>query len=127
VLKSAYVAALALVAVPANAQNQRLLDSLQKVEPNTRLEQICDFEAMRRIRRDTGKKVDRAKSDASSTPVHDGHTLTVNGGAFRAGGKWFQLSFVCKGSPDHLHVTEFTYKVGEEIPESKWSSLGLWR
>jgi hypothetical protein len=126
-LKSACVAALALLAVPANAQNQRLLDSLEKVEPNTRLEQICDLEAMRRIRRDTGKKVDRAKSDASGDPVHDGHTLTVKGGAFRAGSKWFELSFVCQGSPDHLHVTAFTYKVGEEIPESKWSSLGLWR
>ena len=116
-----------LLTVPAHAQDQRFLDSLRKVEPNTRLEQICDYEAMRRIKQDTGKFADRAKSDITVRPQHSGHTLIVNGGAFRADGKWFELSFVCKGTPDHLHVTAFKYKIGKQIPQTKWSELGLWR
>ena len=72
---------------------------------------------MNRIKRETGMKADRAKSDVISSPHHNSHTLTANGGAFRAGAKWFELSFVCTGAPDHLRVTAFKYKIGKPIPE----------
>ena len=116
-----------LTASAAQAQNAKFLQSLRKIEPATRLEQVCDLEAMNRIKRETGMKADRAKSDVISSPHHNSHTLTANGAAFRAGAKWFELTFVCTGSPDHLRVTAFKYKIGKPIPESKWSSLGLWR
>jgi hypothetical protein len=70
---------------------------------------------------------DRAKSDVVSSPKHTGNVLTGSGGAFRSGGKWYAFSFECKASPDHMKVLSFTYKIGEPIPESKWSAYGLWR
>jgi len=115
-----------LFAQPATAQ-QRYLQSLLRVEPQTRLEQVCDIEAARQIRRDTGLRVDRAKADISRAPVHSGHTVTASGGAFRAAGQWRELSFTCTGTPDHLHVVSLKYKIGPVIPESKWAELGLWR
>ena len=112
---------LLVLSSPALAIDDRFLSSLNKLDPQTRLEQICDLEAMNRIAR-----ADRAKSDVISHPVHGGNTLTANGAAFRQNGKWYQFSFVCKATPDHLRVLSFSYKVGEAIPEQKWSSYGLW-
>jgi hypothetical protein len=126
-LRPSFAAIALLAATSAHAQDGRFLESLRRVEPTTRLEQVCDLEAMNRIKRDTGMNADRAKSDVISSPHHNGHTLTANGGAFRASARWFELSFVCKGSRDHQHVIAFKYKIGKPIPESKWSSLGLWR
>jgi hypothetical protein len=111
---------------PALAANERLLASLRKLDPDTRLEQVCDLEAMNQVNQQ-GFAADRAKSDILSRPRHNGDTLTANGGAFRSRGKWYRLSFVCQGSRDHLHVTSFQYRVGSAIPEAKWPSLGLWR
>lgn len=122
-----YLTALLALSAPAFAQDQRFLDSLRKLEPQTRLEQVCDYTVMSRIDRDTGKEADRAKSDVTSRPSHSGDTITASGGAFRSNGQWYALSYVCQGTPDHLHVTNLHYKIGSTIPESKWASLGLWR
>jgi hypothetical protein len=113
---------LLLIATPAFANDARFIESLKKLDPQTRLEQACDLEAMRRI-----SSSDRAKSDVISHPVHNGNTLTANGGAVRQNGKWYQLSFVCKATPDHLSVISFTHKVGALIPEEKWASYDLWQ
>ena len=113
--------ALLLLASPAFATDARFLASLAKLDPETRLEQVCDLEAMNRI-----SHADRAKSDVISHPIHNGNTLTANGGAFRQKGKWYQLSFVCKATPDHLKVISFNHKVGALIPEEKWASYDLW-
>jgi uncharacterized protein DUF930 len=116
------LAVLLVISSPAFATDARFLASLGKLDPQTRLEQVCDLEAMSRI-----AQADRAKSDVISHPVHSGNTLTADGGAFRQKGKWYWFSFVCKSTPDHLRVLSFSYKVGEVIPEEKWSSYGLWR
>lgn len=121
-----FVFILLLLGSTAQAQD-RFSKSLLMLEPATRLEQVCDIEAMKQIKRDLKLAVDRAKSDVSETPVHRGHTVTARGGAFRVKGKWYGLSFTCTGTPDHLRVVSFSYKAGDEIPESKWESLGLWR
>lgn len=121
------VVSLLLPSVPACAQDQRFLDSLRHVEPATRLEQVCDYAVMSDIKHDTGREADRAKSDVTSSPSHHGDTVIAKGAAFRSKGQWISLSFICKGTPDHLHVTSLQYKVGEPIPTSKWASLGLWR
>ena len=66
--------ALLLLASPAFAIDAGFLASLNRLDPETRLEQICDLEAMSRI-----GKADRAKSDVVSHPIHSGNTLTANG------------------------------------------------
>lgn len=120
-------AALAL-ATPAFASDARLLASLKKLDPQTRLEQVCDFYAMKQISRDSNPyHPDRAKTDVVSHPRHSGNTIAGTGGAFRSGGRWYQFSFSCTGTPDGMKVTAFSYRLGKLIPESKWASYGLWR
>jgi hypothetical protein len=127
-LKPTHFASIALISFTscAHADDGRFLASLRKLDPEVRLEQVCDLEAMNQVRQQ-GFAADRAKSDVISRPRHNGDTLIASGGAFRSQGKWYQFSFVCKGSPDHLHVLSFQYRIGKEIPAAKWSSLGLWR
>ena len=106
----------------------RFAASLKKLDPETRLEQVCDLEAMSRIDREGNPyHPDRAKTDVISHPQHLGDTVSGKGGAFRSKGRWYSFSFACKGSPDHMKVLSFSYKIGELIPESKWAALGLWR
>jgi hypothetical protein len=50
----------------------------------------------------------------------------VSGGAFRSRKKWFELSYRCTATPDHLTIVNFRFTIGEEIPEGKWASFGLW-
>lgn len=117
-----------LPATSVSAMDARFAASLKKLDPQTRLEQVCDLEAMSRIGRDAKTyRPDRAKTDVVSHPVHSGHTVTGKGGAFRSKGRWYAFSFTCKGTPDHMTVLSFSYKIGEPIPESKWAALGLWR
>jgi hypothetical protein len=101
---------------------------LAGLEPQTRLEQICDLEAMTRIRRERKEFLpDRAKSYVVSAPRHMGHTVKANGAAFRSKGRWYELSFTCTGTPDHMKVLSFKYKIGHPIPTAKWQEYGLWR
>jgi hypothetical protein len=37
------------------------------------------------------------------------------------------MKYSCTASPDHLQVLSFKLTIGEEIPESKWASYGLWQ
>lgn len=113
---------------PSLAMDPRFAASLKKLDRQTRLEQVCDLEAMSRIAKDSRPyRPDRAKTDVISHPQHTGDTVTGAGGAFRSKGRWYSFSFVCKGTPDHMSVLSFSYKIGEPIPESKWASYGLWR
>jgi hypothetical protein len=120
--------AILLAATPALAMDARFAASLKRLDPQTRLEQVCDLEAMNRIDRDASPHhPDRAKTDVLSHPRHAGDTVTGTGGAFRSKGKWYAFSFTCKGTPDHMKVLSFSYRIGDAIPESKWAALGLWR
>lgn len=120
--------ALGLVAIttPAHALDARFSAALGRLDPKTRLEQVCDFEAISKIGRG-GARVDRAKSGAVTSPQHLGDTLIAKGAAFRSGGKWYQVAFTCKATPDHKTVLDFTYKTGPAIPPSKWPVYGLWK
>jgi hypothetical protein len=117
-----------LATTSALAAKSRFDTSLSRLDPVTRLEQVCDLHAMNSIDKDRNPfHPDRAKTDAVTHPHIRGDIVSGTGGAFRSGGKWYQFSFTCKGSPDHMRVLSFTYKLGREIPESKWADYGLWR
>jgi hypothetical protein len=106
----------------------RFYDSLRRLDPMTRLDQICDYEAMLRIDRDSNPfHPNRAKAEVLSTPQRTTNSIMTNGGAFRSDGHWYLLSYTCKTSPDHLKVTYFRYQIGKLIPSSEWSKYGLWR
>ncbi|MDB5617956.1 DUF930 domain-containing protein [Tardiphaga sp.] len=115
-------------ATPSLASDARFIASLGKLDPKTRLEQICDYEAMKRIGDGAnGFHPDRAKSNVVSAPQHLGDTLVAKGAAFRSGGKWIQVAFTCKASPDRTRVLSFSSKVGAPIPQEKWPAYGLWK
>ena len=121
------LAATTLVATAAAGADGRFERSLKMLAPTERLEQLCDYTAMARIReQNKDYHPDRAVANAMAEPVASADTLEVTGGAFRSKKKWYALSYRCTASPDHLKVTDFRFTIGEEIPEGKWASFGLW-
>lgn len=115
------------VPLPAQAQS-RDEKFLERLDDATRLEQVCSLEAMVRVQRDKNPyRPDRAVIHAVAEPKRRGDVLQGDGGAFRSKRKWYRFSFVCKTDPEHMHVTEFTYRLGDEIPEDKWGEYGLYQ
>ncbi len=128
---AASIALLFLVAAApslASGKRKSLEAQLRMLDPATRLEQVCDIEAMRQIKRDPNSfRPDRAVLAATSNPQTAGHTIRGTGGAFRSKGKWYNFSFKCEASEDHMKVLAFEYKLGESIPEAQWAKDGLWQ
>jgi hypothetical protein len=122
------IVAATIMAAAAAAADGRFERSLEMLAPAERLEQLCDYTAMTRIRNEKKEfRPDRAVANAMAEPRTNGDTLEVTGGAFRSKKKWYTLSYRCTATPDHLKVVAFNYTVGEEIPEAKWVSFGLWQ
>ncbi len=118
---------LVMTATAATAES-RIERSLRQLAPRERLVQLCDYTAMKRIRQENRKfRPDRAVADAMTETRIGDDSVHAAGGAFRSRGKWYALSYTCKASAETLKVKSFTYKIGEEIPESKWASYGLWQ
>jgi Domain of Unknown Function (DUF930) len=118
----------ALVAAQTASAESRFERSLKKLEPTERLEQICDYTAMKKINdAPNGMRPDRAVGDARSRISVSKDTIEAKGGAFRSHHKWYELSYTCTATPDHLKVLKFEYKVGPAIPEDKWASYNLWK
>ncbi len=110
----------------AAAYSERFEQSLKRLGLPDRLEQLCDYAAMKNIRESTDFRPDRAVAGALAEPRVDKHTIVANGAAFRSRKKWYALSFTCTASPDHLAILGFKFAVGGEIPEDKWVAYGLW-
>ncbi len=116
-----------ILAGPAAAIDARFKRSLERLAPVDRLEQLCDYTAMQRIRKDHRPfRPDRAVANARTDARIEDHTVVAKGAAFRSRRKWYALSYTCTAAPDHLAVTSFSYEIGAEIPEEKWASYGLW-
>jgi hypothetical protein len=116
------------IAATSVAADERFDRSLEMLAPAERLEQLCDYTAMTRIRTEKKEfRPDRAVANAMAEPRANGDTLEVTGGAFRSKKKWYALTYRCTATPDHLKIVTFNYAVGEEIPEAKWASFGLWQ
>jgi hypothetical protein len=121
------LAAATLFATAAAGADGRFERSLKMLAAAERLEQLCDYTAMTRIReQNRDYRPDRAVANAMAEPVTSNDTLEVAGGAFRSKKKWYALSYRCTAAPDHLKVIDFRFTIGEEIPEAKWASYGLW-
>ena len=118
----------ATITLAAAAADERFERSLQMLAPAERLEQLCDYTAMTRIRTEKKEfRPDRAVANAMAEPKTTADTIEVTGGAFRSKKKWYALSYRCTATSDHLKIVTFHYTVGAEIPEAKWASFGLWQ
>jgi len=101
---------------------------LKLLEPIDRLEQLCDYTAMVTIRKDQRKfHPDRAVASAIKPPKIAADRIEAKGGAFRSRKHWYEMSYSCTATPDHMKVLSFHLSVGEEIPETKWAAYGLWQ
>jgi len=121
------IVAVTILGTAAGAADGRFERSLRMLAPQERLEQLCDYTAMTRIRNEAKQfRPDRAVANATAEPKVAGNTLEVTGGAFRSRKKWYALSYRCTATPDHMSVVAFRFTIGEPIPEAKWSSYGLW-
>ena len=121
--------ALALVApvtTVASAIDAKVERMLKQLDPDARFEQICDLEAMQRIGRDKAYRPERTIVSALGEPKVSDTTMTGSGGAFKGRGQWYQFSFTCRTSPDHMQVLSFSYRIGEPIPPEQWDKNGLW-
>jgi hypothetical protein len=112
-------------AISKAAEGEKFRKALDRLDPQTRLEQVCDLEAMNRIKKDRKYAPDRAQGAATAEPKTEGDKLTATGGAFRSKGDWYELSFVCQTTPDHMKVLSFEYQTGNSIPKAKWEEYGL--
>jgi hypothetical protein len=81
---------------------------------------------MKLIGKDKTYRPERSMVGALATPTVVNTTMTGSGGAFKSKGQWFQFSFKCQTTPDHMRVQAFSFQIGEPIPQEKWEPHGLW-
>ncbi len=125
---SAFVLIFCASSFAQDKHQKNLENMLKRLDLSTRLEQVCDAEAMRQIARDNREfRIDRSVVSAIEEPRAKGDTLTGRGAAFRSKGKWYRFAFTCHTTPDRLRVLSFEYKLGDEIPETQWSQHGLYQ
>lgn len=108
---------------PRSAGAREALDTLA---PETRLEQLCNLEAMEQIHLwKPGLAPDFVIAYATSDTRLRGLELAAEGAAVRISGHWFQLRYACTGAGDLSAVTRLAFALGAEIPQAEWSELGL--
>jgi len=114
--------------LPAAAFTASLTKELESLSGTTRFVQACSLEALIKIAADkNGLRPEHAAVDALAAPTISGNVMKGSGGALRSRDKWFQFSFTCVTSANHLEVTSFDYKMGQPIPEEQWASLNLYQ
>lgn len=107
----------------AHAYETSLRPQFERLEPDTRLEEVCDTEVALRLNREQrGLAVDKVVSYTFRQVIQEkNNKIVANGAAFRSRGKWFHLKFECQTGPKHMDVHMLTYTAGAEIPRSQWA------
>lgn len=114
--------------LPAAAFNASLTRDLEKLSGTTRFVQACNLQALIEIAKDkNGLRPEHAAVDALTAPQIKGDTMKGTGAALRSRDKWYQFSFTCVTSADHLQVKSFDYQIGKAIPKAQWASLNLYQ
>lgn len=100
---------------------------LEELSPSERMEQRCDVEAMSRIGKQNKEfHPDKVIAYTFAKTKGADNTLSAPGAVFRSKGAWYHLQYTCVTANDHLDVTSFTFKIGEEVPKSAWSKYYLY-
>lgn len=100
--------------------------ALSKLRGDTRLEQLCNIEAMEQIthwRSDLEPEwvVTSVRTDTQTIDS----TYVAKGAAFRQEDHWYDLSFICEATPDLEEVVSFKFTVGKRIPHNQLERLRL--
>ncbi|TPW31625.1 DUF930 domain-containing protein [Martelella alba] len=109
------------------AESKRIDNELEKLEPEERLEQRCDIEALSRI--DAARKdmsPDKVIAYTFGAPKVKGTTIDAKGAVFRSHEHWYRLSYHCEADPTELNIKKFSFKIGAEVPRAKWTHYYLY-
>lgn len=110
----------------AEPRNWKAAESLKRLEPQTRLQQLCDFEAILQINRQYDQyAADFVIAYATEAAVRKGDAVIARGAAFHSGGQWYKLAFECQLSTSQRNVAHLKFKVGDPIPGDQWADLNL--
>lgn len=113
---------MALCCSTAHALTNSEIQQLRALDPQTRIEQRCDIEAMERINKETKRRTDKVLAYAYKDPIIQDTHMQAAGAAFRAGGQWYHLAYSCKTGEDRIKIISFSYKIGSVIPRSEWDA-----
>ena len=106
--------------------NKKAADRLKMLETATRLQQLCDFEAMLQIGRADGRfKPDFVVAYAMADAKTDRNEIIADGAAFHSDGQWYNLAFRCRMSARQEKVQAFEFAVGALIPQRDWAPHNL--
>ena len=110
----------------AEPRNRKTAESLKRLEPQTRLQQVCNLEAILQINRQYDQyAVDFVIAYATQAVVRKGDAIIAHGAAFHSNGQWYNLAFECQMSADQRDVAHLKFKLGETIPADQWADLNL--
>ena len=106
-------ASLLLTQTQLLAYEARLRPQFERLDLQTRLEEVCDTEVTLKLNRENPQlRVDKVVAYTFKTPGLKGDQLAADGAAFRSNGKWFRLAFKCRTGPRHLDVKDLSYQIG---------------
>lgn len=100
----------------------RIRTAIGNLSPTRRVEELCRTELQAQLI-NSGPKY-RLEIVPSPRP-RSGTVLDVRRMGFRAGGRWYDVSFRCEVDPDATQVVSFRYAVGDAVPKGEWKSRGF--
>ena len=101
-------------------------EMLPLFEEGTRLEQLCNLEAMAQIAASLKQFYpDRVVAYAKAEVKIDNNRLVAEGAAFRSHRRWYGLTFNCGLSSDRQAVQDFEFTVSKAIPKRLWEQYNL--
>jgi hypothetical protein len=110
----------------ADPRHRKLAARLRLLETNTRLEQICNLEALLQIsQREKQFHPETVIAYAMRETRSDGDSIVADGAAFHSDGQWYNLAFKCRISVRQQKVSAFEFATGAAIPERDWASHDL--
>lgn len=115
------------IASGAPAYEARLRPQFERLDPQTRLEEVCNTVVAAALNRDNRQlRVDKVVAYTFASPETEGDRLKAGGAAFRSSGKWFRLRFECETNAARLDVQDLSYEIGEEIEKADWQRYYLY-
>jgi Domain of Unknown Function (DUF930) len=110
----------------ADPRNRKTAEVLKRLEPQTRLQQLCNFEAILQINRQyEDYAADFVVAYAREAAVRKGDAIIARGAAFHSNGQWYNLAFECQLSANQREVASLKFKLGDAIPGNQWADLNL--
>jgi hypothetical protein len=110
----------------ADPRHRKMAARLELLETNTRLEQLCNLEAILQISQKEARfRPESVIAYAMLATRSDGNFIIADGAAFHSDGQWYNLAFKCRISPRQQRVAAFEFATGAAIPERDWASHDL--